>query len=44
MQLPEHHAEADVFQHASNSGIKGGKATLYVDRDLCTACGRNDAV
>ncbi|EGX6618227.1 hypothetical protein JE592_004432 [Salmonella enterica] len=38
------HAEADVFQQASNSGIKGGKATLYVDRDLCPACGRNGGV
>ena len=38
------HAEADVFQQAANSGARRETATLYVDRSLCTACGRNGAV
>jgi hypothetical protein len=33
------HAEADAFQQAADAGIKGGKARLIVDRDLCAACG-----
>ncbi|WP_449419903.1 deaminase [Phormidium nigroviride] len=33
------HAEADAFQQAADAGIRGGKARLIVDRDLCDACG-----
>jgi len=33
------HAEADVFQQAKDAGATGERATLHVDRDLCTACG-----
>lgn len=33
------HAEADAFQQAADVGIRGGKARLIVDRDLCAACG-----
>jgi MafB19-like deaminase len=33
------HAEADAFQQAYDAGIRGGKARLIVDRDLCAACG-----
>ncbi|CBN55621.1 MULTISPECIES: deaminase [Kamptonema] len=33
------HAEADAFQQADDAGIRGGKARLIVDRDLCAACG-----
>jgi hypothetical protein len=38
------HAEADAFQQALNAGVKGGNATLYVDRALCAACGQNGGV
>lgn len=38
------HAEADVFQQALDKGMTGGKATLYVDRELCRACGANGGV
>jgi MafB19-like deaminase len=38
------HAEADVFQQAYDLGIRGGKARLIVDRDLCRACGQNGGV
>lgn len=38
------HAETDAFQQAFNSGVRGGTATLYVDRPLCPACGRNGGV
>jgi hypothetical protein len=38
------HAEADVFQQAFDSGAKGGRARLIVDRDLCRACGQNGGV
>jgi hypothetical protein len=38
------HAEADAFQQAYDAGIKGGKARLIVDRDLCTACGLRGGV
>jgi len=33
------HAEADAFQQAADAGIRGGKARLIIDRDLCAACG-----
>jgi RHS repeat-associated protein len=42
--ISEGHAEADVFQQALNSGVKGQEGTLYVDRPLCKACGQNGAV
>ena len=38
------HAQADAFQQAANAGMKGGSATLYVDRALCMACGQYGAV
>lgn len=38
------HAEADVFQQAVDEGIRGGKARLIVDRDLCAACGLRGGV
>jgi len=38
------HAEADVFQQAAEAAVSGGKGTLFVDRALCPACGRNGGV
>jgi MafB19-like deaminase len=38
------HAEADAFQQAYDLGVRGGKARLIVDRDLCRACGQNGGV
>jgi hypothetical protein len=38
------HAEADAFQQAYDLGIRGAKARLIVDRDLCRACGQNVGV
>jgi len=38
------HAEADAFQQALNAGVRGGRGTLYVDRALCDACGKNGGV
>jgi RHS repeat-associated protein len=38
------HAEADSFQQAINAGATGKSGTLYVDRDLCAACGVNGGV
>lgn len=38
------HAEADAFQQAFDAGIRGGRARLIVDRDLCRACGQNGGV
>jgi hypothetical protein len=38
------HAETDAFQQASNAGVVAGDATMYVDRDLCGACGDSGAV
>jgi MafB19-like deaminase len=38
------HAKADAFQQAYDLGIRGGKARLIVDRDLCRACGQNGGV
>jgi len=38
------HAEADAFQQAFDAGLRGGRAHLTVDRDLCRACGQNGGV
>ena len=38
------HAEADAFQQAFDKGLRGGRARLTVDRDLCRACGQNGGV
>ena len=38
------HAEADAFQQAKDADIKGIKARLTVDRDLCRACGLQGGV
>ena len=38
------HAEADAFQQAADAGVRGGKARLIVDRDLCAACGLRGGV
>jgi len=38
------HAEADAFQQAYDAGLRGGRARLIVDRDLCRACGQNGGV
>lgn len=38
------HAEADAFQQALDAELKGGRARLTVDRDLCRACGQNGGV
>jgi hypothetical protein len=38
------HAEADAFQQVYDAGIKGAKACLIVDRDLCAACGLRGGV
>jgi len=38
------HAETDAFQQAYNDGVTGTGGTLYVDRELCKACGQNGAV
>ena len=38
------HAEANVFSQAAWAGSKSDRATLYVDRDLCKACGQNGGV
>ena len=38
------HAEADAIQQAFDAGIRGGRARLIVDRDLCRACGQNGGV
>jgi hypothetical protein len=38
------HAEADVMQQAFDAGIRGGRARLIVDRDLCRSCGQNGGV
>jgi|GEM_PF-872116 len=38
------HAEADAFQQAFDAGLRGGRARLTVDRDLCRACGQNGGV
>lgn len=38
------HAEADAFQQAFDAQLRGGRARLTVDRDLCKACGQNGGV
>ncbi len=38
------HAEADALQQAFDAGVRGGRARLIVDRDLCRACGQNGGV
>jgi hypothetical protein len=38
------HAETDVMQQAATAGVRGGPATIWVDRDLCAACGRSGAL
>ena len=38
------HAEADAFQQAFDAGLRGGRARLTVDQDLCRACGQNGGV
>ena len=38
------HAEADAFQQAANAGVSGGRGRLFVDRELCRACGQNGGV
>jgi hypothetical protein len=38
------HAEADALQQAFDAGLRGGRARLIVDRDLCRACGQNGGV
>ena len=38
------YAEADALQQAFDAGVRGGKARLVVDRDLCRACGQNGGV
>lgn len=38
------HAEADAFQQAAKAGVHGGQGRLYVDRDLCRACGPSGGV
>ena len=38
------HAEADVLQQAFDVGVRGGRARLIVDRDLCRACGQNGGI
>jgi hypothetical protein len=43
-RITKDHAEADAFQQASDAGIRGGKARLIVDRDLCAACGLRGGV
>jgi hypothetical protein len=38
------HAEADAFQQAYNAGVRGGEGRLFVDADLCGACGTRGGV
>ncbi len=38
------HAEMDAFQQAANAGARGGTARLFVDSELCGACGVNGGV
>jgi hypothetical protein len=32
------------MQQAFDAGVRGGRARLIVDRDLCRACGQNGGV
>ena len=38
------YAKADALQQVFDAGVRGGKARLVVDRDLCRACGQNGGV
>ena len=40
------HAEGNVTQRALNAGMKGKAKTadIYVDRELCPSCGRNNGI
>jgi RHS repeat-associated protein len=38
------HAEADAFNQAVNAGVTADRATLYVDRAFCGACGQRGGV
>jgi hypothetical protein len=38
------HAEAHSFQQARNAGATADRATMYVDRSLCDACGKNGGI
>ena len=38
------HAEMDAFQQASNANMRGGIGRLFVDTELCKACGQNGGV
>jgi hypothetical protein len=38
------HAEADAFEQAARVGVRGGRARMFVDRKLCTQCGRYGGV
>ncbi|EDV3055260.1 hypothetical protein HU71_004800 [Salmonella enterica subsp. enterica] len=44
--ITRQHAEADVTQQAINAGLKGKAkvADIYVDRELCPSCGRNNGI
>lgn len=42
--ITKDHAEADAFQQAADVSIRGGKARLIVDRELCAACGLRGGV
>jgi hypothetical protein len=34
----------DAFQQASNANMRGGTGRLFVDTELCKACGQNGGV
>lgn len=36
--------KSNALQQAFDAGIRGGRARLIVDRDLCRACGQNGGV
>lgn len=38
------HAELDAFQQAANAGVRGGTGRLFVDAELCGACGQSGGV
>jgi RHS repeat-associated protein len=38
------HAELDAFQQAANAGVRGGTGRLFVDAELCGACGKSGGV
>lgn len=41
--ISESHAETDAFQQAANSGFHGDSGVLYIDQDMCQACGLRGA-